>query len=316
MKKLVRRILSPFEGHISAELFWMILKYIRARKLNPGLRSLRWIIRKSVESLVNRMKVVRDDNSFANESATIQEILEKLQIQNKYLVDIGAADGISQSSTSLFLNKFAWGGALFEYEAENFSRLAFLYSDRKDLILCKGKVTPLNISKLLLGLDIPKNFGLLNIDIDSYDLAVLRRLLDAEFRPQVISMEINENFGPEFYFEVIWDEDHSWKSDHFFGCSIAAAASTLEVYGYVLVKMEYNNGIFVHRDHSDLFALPISLTAAYRDGYLNKTNRLELFPWNQDMEFMHADLPSKEKILRVMELFSEYSGKYIIKEIS
>lgn len=315
MKTAIRKLISPMEKYLFAELIWMGFKYTKKRRENPLLKPLSWMIRKNVEILINRMKIVRKDNSFANEAGTLEEILKKLDLQSQYLVDIGAADGIRQSSTAHFLNNRGWIGALFEYDPDSFSRLAYLYNDRQDITLCKSKVTPLNTPKLLEALNVPQDFGYLNIDIDSYDLAVLRAMLDAGFKPSIISMEINENFGPEFYFEVTWNENHSWNGDHFFGCSLAAAMSTLSGYGYVLVKMEYNNAIFVGLKDSSRFELPSDLKQAYLEGYLNKKNRLDLFPWNHLLEFMHSNLPSQEKIKKIEYLFREYSGHYILKEL-
>lgn len=314
MKPFIRKILAPFERYIAIELIWMILKYQKAKLIKPNLYSLKWLIRKDIELLINRLKIIRTDNSFANESATIAEIVNKLAINRKYLVDIGAADGIRQSPTALFLNELGWEGSLFEYDPDSFARLAFLYNHRQDLSLCKTKITPFNTAEILTALNVPKNFGYLNIDIDSYDLSVLRAMLDSDFRPSIISMEINENFGPEYYFEVKWNENHTWKADHFFGCSLTAANSTLATYNYVLVKMEYNNAIFVTRQESSSFKLPTDMKQAYLEGYLNKKDRLDLFPWNQDLEFMHSELPSSEKIKKIEDLFHEYSGHYILKE--
>ncbi len=316
MKKIIHKLLAPFERFIVAELLWMVSKYLRTNSKDSKLKPLRWLVRKSLESLINRMKLVRGDNSFANESIELKKILDTLDIEDNYLVDIGAADGIRQSSTSMFINEYGWSGTLFEYDAESFARLAFLYNDRKDLFLCKSKVSPLNIASLLQGLNVPQTFGYLNIDIDSYDLSVIRNMFESGFKPSVISMEINENFSPDFYFEVLWDENHSWNSDHFFGCSLAAANSTLTEFGYVLVKMEYNNAIFVKETESKKFNLPSNLVQAYKEGYLDKANRLELFPWNDDLEFMHSDLPIREKIAKIDHLFLNYRGKYILKEIS
>jgi hypothetical protein len=316
MRNSFRKTLQPFEKFISAELIWMGSKYLRARSRNQNVKPLRWLIRKNIELLVNRMKVVREDNSFANESAAIEQIFEKLVIEEKYLVDIGAADGIRQSSTALFLNERGWSGTLFEFDSDSFAKLAFLYSDRNDLQLCKSKVTPGNIEGLLQSLEVPRNFGYLNIDIDSYDLAVLREMLKANFMPLVISMEVNEIFPPQLYFEVLYDEKHSWQGDHFFGCSLAAAEASLRNFGYSLARVEYNNAIFLRKDRSAALQLPGGLEEAYNEGYLNKKDRSELFPWNSSMEFMHSDRSTSEKIDRVNEIFLKYQGKYILKESS
>ena len=315
MRNCFRKTLQPFEKFISAELIWMTSKYLRARSRNQNVKPLRWLIRKNIELLVNRMKVVREDNSFANESAAIEQIFEKLVIEEKHLVDIGAADGIRQSSTALFLNERGWSGTLFEFDSDSFAKLAFLYSDRNDLQLCKSKVTPGNIEGLLQSLEVPRNFGYLNIDIDSYDLAVLREMLKANFMPLVISMEINENFPPEIHFEVLYNENHSWESNHFFGCSLSAATSALEKFGYSLIRVEYNNAFFVRDIDAPLFSLPPSLSHAYNDGYLHREDRIELFPWNTDMEFLHSDSSIDTKIDEVNRLFNKYIGKYLIQAV-
>ena len=314
MRNCFRKALQPFEKFILAELIWMMSKYLRARSRNQKIKPLNWLIRKNIELLVNRMKIVREDNSFANESAAIEQIFEKLVIDEKYLVDIGAADGIRQSSSAVFLNERGWSGSLFEYDSDSFSKLAFLYSDREDLQLCNSKITPMNISGLLEHLGVPKNFGFLNIDIDSYDLSVVREILNSGFSPHAISMEINENFPPEIQFEVLFDDNHSWESNHFFGCSLSAANTTLVSLGYVLVKVEYNNAIFIRGIDAAKFLLPDNIKQAYNDGYLNRDNRNQLFPWNRDMEFLHSEHSTQEKIREVNKLFLRYDQKYLISE--
>ncbi|CAM8619669.1 hypothetical protein MCEMSE18_00029 [Candidatus Planktophila versatilis] len=312
MKKTVRGVLELFEKFIFAEFIWLTVKYLRRSKTYPNLQPLGWVIRKSIELLVNRLKVVRNDNSFANESEIIRNILSKIDLSDNFLVDIGAADGIRQSSTSHFLNKLGWTGALFEFNPDSFSRLSFLYNDRDDLLLCKTKITPENVSPLFHGIGIPKKFSFLNIDIDSYDLSVLRSLLGNGFRPSLISMEINESFPPEINFEVLYSESHIWQGDHFFGCSLTAANSCLTEFGYVLACMEYNNAIFVLEEFSPIIRRSGNLMEIYNIGYRNKPNRKELFPWNADMEFMLSDIPTQEKIDAIDKLFTQYEGKYSI----
>lgn len=292
----------------------MLYKYLIPSRRDSSLKTLGWLIRKSAELLVNRLKVVRIDNSFANETETIEKILSKLTIECNFLVDIGAADGVRQSSTVSFFNRLDWNGALFEYDSESFAKLAFLYNDRSDIKLCKSKVTPANIVGLLESMGVPKNFGFLNIDIDSYDLSVIREILNSGFTPFVISMEINESFPPEIMFEVLYEENHAWESNHFFGCSLSSANATLESLSYVLVKVEYNNAIFVKESDALKFSLPISLEQAYYEGYLNREDRTQLFPWNTIMEFLHSSISTQEKIKMVDELFSQYRQRYVITE--
>ena len=315
MTKTIKKIFLPFERFITVELLWMTFKYLIARQSNHSLKPFSWLVRKNTETLINRTKIVRKDNSFANESETLEAIFTNINVQERFLVDIGASDGIRQSSTSLFLVKYGWKGALFESQADSFSKLAFLYNDRNDLQLYKGKVTPANISGLLEHMSISKNFGFLNIDIDSYDLAVLREMLEYGFNPSVISMEINEIFPPEIYFEVLFEPEHSWNGDHFFGCSLAAANVTMLALGYSLVRVEYNNAFFVRKNETSAIVNSLNINDAYSDGYRSRKDRHQLFPWNLDVEYLHSNLSTVEKIDRIQNMFSGYKGKYILHEI-
>jgi hypothetical protein len=239
----IKKWLAPLEDIQFLETSWLTLKYYRAKKSNKSLPSISFILLKAVELFTNRLKIVRKDNSFAGEHLILAKTMADLDIANGYLVDIGAADGIRQSSTVGFLNSSGWEGTLFEYSSDSFSRLAFVYNDSQKINLAKAKVTPKNVVALFEGFDIPRNFEYLNIDIDSYDLSILRELIDSGYRPKIISMEVNEKFPPNIYFEVLYSPDHAWKGDHFFGCSLSAAHESLGPRGYRLQNLEYNNAI-------------------------------------------------------------------------
>lgn len=309
MGRRIKRWLSPLEDFQLLETTWLSLKYRKARKSNKSLPRLSFIFLKSVELFTNRLKIVRKDNSFAGEHSILAETMKKLDIGDGYLVDIGAADGIRQSSTVGFLSGSNWRGTLFEYNPESFSRLAFLYNDSQRVNLAKVKVTPVNLAPLFEGIGIPERFEYLNIDIDSYDLSILRELIDSGYRPSIISMEVNEKFPPNIYFEVLFSEDHSWNGDHFFGCSLTAAYENLQPRGYELVVMEYNNAIFIDSTSFLSGSLMTDLNKFYRNGYLTKNDRKELFPWNQDMEIIQ-ELEPKDVLQYLNKKFISYKGKY------
>ena len=307
MRNQVKRWLAPLEDMQILETTWLLLKYSRARKSNKELPTLKYIFIKTIELFTNRLKIVRKDNSFAGEHQILVETMKSQNINNGYLVDIGAADGIRQSSTVGFLTDPAWEGTLFEYHSEAFSRLAFLYNDSHRVNLAKTKVTPLNVGALFEGFNIPKEFDYLNIDIDSYDLSILRVLIDTGFRPKIISMEVNEKFPPNIYFEVLYSSEHTWSGDHFFGCSLTAAYESLANRGYKIHSLGYNNAIFV-----DNFSIPLKeedLEIIYKRGYLQKKDRKKLFPWNDNIEILQH-LTSGESENYLNKLFEAYRGKY------
>lgn len=309
MMPRLKRILSPLEKFLVIETLWLMLKYANNRRQDKNLKSLYWLIKKTIQMFANRLKVVRKENSFAGEGKILQETMNKLGISGGYLVDIGAADGIRQSSTSEFLKLNTWQGALFELNPESFSRLAFLYCSSDSVSLAKIKVTPDNVVKIFEGMEVPQTFEYLNIDVDSYDLSILRTLLDAGYRPEIISMEVNEKFPPNIYFEVLYTKDHFWRGDHFFGCSLTAAHETLSRRGYSLDSLEYNNAIFVDSKMALVKESEINLLTIYQNGYLLKSDRKALFPWNKDFENIHS-LDSNTAIKFLNEKFAAYAGLY------
>ena len=251
------------------------------------------------------------DYSFAGEAAHLKILFETLGILKGYVVDIAASDGVSHSCTVQFFRDPNWAGLAIEMRPDKFAQMAYAYADFENVQLAKCRVTPGNVVALLQGHEVPPDFALLNLDIDSYDLFVLEQILVAGFKPQVISMEINENIPPPVFFSVLYDKDHYWPGDHFFGCSAVAASETVKPYGYILESIQYNNAIFVSEDVSLGKIQDQSVTEAYFNGYLNKADRRNLFPWNKDVENVH-ELSADKKVLFFERLFDKYKGKFVI----
>lgn len=184
MIKWIKAILSPLNKFMALEFVWLFAKYLVKRKQMNNFPRINLIFRRSIKLIVNKLKIIRFDNSFAGETQEILNILNQIDDQCHYLVDIGASDGITQSSTVKFLVDYNYSGLLFEYDPKNFSKLAFLYDDRNDINLAKIKIAPYNIVLLMKSYAVPQDFTLLNLDIDSYDLEVLRSLLMGGFVPK------------------------------------------------------------------------------------------------------------------------------------
>jgi hypothetical protein len=252
------------------------------------------------------------DGSYAGEFTHLDKLLMILGIHGGYVVDIAAADGYTQSSTLGFFKREAWAGLAVEMDPRRFATLAFIYSAFPNARLARARVTPINVKSLLEGHEVPKDFDLLNLDIDSYDLYVIEAMLKSEFRPKVISMEINEKIPPPLFFTVDYDESHYWMMDHFFGCSIQAAAATVKPYGYILQNLIYNNAIFVRTDIALDHVADMDTNTAYVNGYQNAPNKQVLFPWNKDVDCWLDNDPEKTFNL-VKEYFSKYEGKFTLK---
>lgn len=252
------------------------------------------------------------ESSFAGERNSLEEIIEDLAFGKGFVVDIAASDGFTQSSTVGLFQRANWGGLAVEMDPVKFSKLAFLYRNFTNTKLANTRVTPFNASELLNAFEVDKDFEVLNLDIDSYDLAVLHSLFISGFLPKVITAEINEKIPSGVYFTVDFDDKHYWKGDHFFGCSIDALSQLANDFGYCLIKVEYNNALFVRNDQMTDKYLNLSAQEAYEKGYKNKENRRELFPWNSDVDYW-LDLSPEELLPEIQRHFADYEGKYTLR---
>jgi hypothetical protein len=250
------------------------------------------------------------DRSFGGEAEQIATYLKRLNLRSGSVVDIAASDGVTLSCTIQLFRQPQWSGLAVEFDATKFSKLAYVYREFTDVNLARCKVTPDNVVSLLSANEIPKDFTVLNLDIDSYDLFVMAALIDGGYRPRLVSMEINEKIPPPLFFTVRFDPNHGWPGDHFYGCSIVAAAETLGQRGYVLAELAYNNAIFVEQDAA-LAAGIVGKTAveAYDSGYRNRPERAELFPWNADVD-PALGMEAQQAEVFFSEKFKAYEGLF------
>jgi hypothetical protein len=279
-------------------------------KTNSGMTS-GVFARRALSLFKNWKKARRGDNSYAGEFEYLQSLLKRLNITGGFLVDIAASDGVHQSCTLGFLSNGGWEGLAVEMDPEKFATLAFIFSQFESVKLARNKVTPENVEAVLVSNAVPRDFTLLNLDIDSYDLTVMEEMLNAGFRPAVISMEVNEKIPPPVYFRVNFDDSHFWKGDHFFGCSLAAAASVMKPHGYKLESLQFNNAVFVREDLAAGIISDRTAEEAYEQGYRNQADRKRLFPWNANVESALGST-AEENVRFFRELFKDYEGKFTL----
>lgn len=178
----------------------------------------------------------------------IDSILKKLQIERGWLVDVGAHDGIFQSSTRHLLFS-GWDALLIEADDERFE---LLLKNTQQFLGCR------TVHRRILYLDaelirakVPNSFDLLCIDIDGQDWWVWRKLLG---KPKVIAIEYNSNFEPGECAVVPEDPEFRWSGDTFYGASAMALWGLGRKKGYTLVgQTPFSNLYFVRNDLAGAF---------------------------------------------------------------
>lgn len=260
------------------------------------------------------LSLVQRDSSlpFSLEAESLRVILMQLKEVKEYCVDTAASNGVHSSATYPFL-KLGWGGLAVEMHPGKFSALSYVYQDLENVVLVRQKITPLNIVAIFDSHNVPQDFGVWNIDIDSYDLLVVKAILESDYRPTLISIEINEKIPFSLYFTVLFNPSHHWRGDHFYGCSLAAAYEEIVPFGYQLIEVKMQNAFFGRIDLVGNNFPKKSVRDAFQEGYLDVENRGALFPWNKDVEYLHHLLP-EDAINEIDSLFHVYSGLYELRK--
>ena len=224
-----------------------------------------------------------EDASFAGEFSAIMSWVHRCGVDLSYVVDIGASDGLSQSSSFPIVWRDKVQATLVEADLFKVFFLAGLYRNHENVNIAHCRITPHNVASALQVFEVPQQPSVLSVDIDSWDLAVVRAIIDSGISPQIISLEVNKKIPAGILFETLYRSDHVWNSDHFYGCSISSAHEALASRGYSLVQLEWNNAIFVRSDCVDA-GLEQDPEDAYQLGYAARESRRHLFPWNADVD--------------------------------
>jgi len=140
--------------------------------------------------------------SQAGEDLFLKDIFATLNKEITWVCEFGAWDGIHLSNTFYFVLHNDANAIYIEGDKNKFQNL---------LNTCKefSKITPINkfidyqhdsnnsLNKILQNTDIPKEFDILSIDIDSVDLEVWEKLSD--YNPICVVIEINNLIPPGIF---------------------------------------------------------------------------------------------------------------------
>jgi len=144
------------------------------------------------------LKFRKNIYSQAGEDGIIEEILKRLSIQDGWFVEFGAWDGKYLSNTYALL-KQGWKGVYIEGDKKKFEDLQKTASEfpNKLFPICAfvGLKGEFLLDSLLSKVNIPSEFEILSIDIDSYDWHVWKSV--EKYSPKIVIIEINSSTPPD-----------------------------------------------------------------------------------------------------------------------
>ena len=138
------------------------------------------------------------------EDGIIHEILTRLKVKNfdsEWCVEFGAWDGTHLSNTFSLVEQ-GWNAIYIEGDSYRFQDLLktahkFSIIIPVEAFVSHYKDNPFSLDNILSSTNLPNDFMLLSIDIDSYDLDVWESL--ENYRPKIVVIEINSSVNPGVY---------------------------------------------------------------------------------------------------------------------
>ena len=252
-------------------------------------------------------KFSRNVYSQNGEDGIISEILDRLNLKNAvelYCVEFGAWDGKKNSNTFALVEK----GCNAVYIEPEFSR----FQDLLNTVVNYPRIIPIqafvaresgdvnSLDKILDTTKIPKNFDLLSIDIDSYDLDVWDSLVN--YYPKIVVIEINSYVPPGIH----WRHGERTPGNTF--------SSTIKVgnaKGYTLV-CHTGNLIFVRKELVNLLEFPTRFVEYPELLFLDRWISRNLFRSpNKVMNFKQLVFSLVDKMFgpKLTKKYSEYKKK-------
>ena len=138
-------------------------------------------------------------NSQHGEDGCINELFKRLDIKDGgWACEFGAADGKWLSNTFNLVQKKNFNCVMIENKISSYEKLletkkkfSKIVAINKRVDYGKGKDT---LDNILKETNIPRDFDLLSIDIDSYDYQVWRDFI--EYKPKLVIIEIHSGIDP------------------------------------------------------------------------------------------------------------------------
>ena len=239
IKKIIKKIFFKLGG-------W---EYIERNLVLEGIRNSKLNIKKDKINTLSEVEF--SVFSQWGEDGIIDWLISKMPNIKKVFLEIGTQD-YKESNTRFLLIKNNWTGYLIDSNKEDIEKI------KKQKIYWKYNVnafnylvTKENINSILNKIKIPKNIGILSIDIDGNDYWILKSIKNLE--ADIIICEYNSILGNKHQLTINYKADFDRTKFHYsnlaFGASIQAFIKLLKK-NYIFIGTSSNgvNAFFLKKN--------------------------------------------------------------------
>ena len=137
----------------------------------------------------------KDVHSQNGEDGIVEELLKRLNIENGWVCEFGAWDGKYLSNTFNLVENKNFKAVFIEGDKEKYKDLLKTVKEFPQIVPIQAMVdhndSSNSLDNLLKQTNIPNDFELLSIDIDSYDYQIWKSF--KEYKPKIVIIEINSS---------------------------------------------------------------------------------------------------------------------------
>lgn len=179
------------------------------------------------------------------EDGVLDEILRRIEVETRTFVEFGTESGVEANCVYL-ADVAGWSGHFLEADHTDFRRLQAKYALNAKVITRQAFVTPDNVQELFAALEVPRDFGVLSIDVDGCDYWIWKSL--TKYRPRVVIIEYNGALPDRPL--VMPRDSPPWTGSGHFGASLRAMRDLATDKGYRFVYSDLcgANAFFVRHD--------------------------------------------------------------------
>ncbi len=181
-----------------------------------------------------------------HEASILRELIRRVD-PPRVFIEIGTETG--HECNCRWLAERDWRGMFIEARADCWLQLVALHKERLARIHCvNAKVTVENLRSLFAPM--PRDLGVLSVDVDGYDYHLLMTAFVNGYRPAIVVVEVNHAAEGEYVME--YDSGWTWDGESpLYGASEASMTALLERNGYVALGTD-STGVNLFAVRGDL----------------------------------------------------------------
>ena len=244
------------------------------------------------------------------EDGIVQYLLNHVPIENKTFIEFGVED-FFESNCRFLMMKDNWQGFVLDGSKQNIKRLQNSYFYwRYDLKAKQAFISRENVNDLLRESEFDQDLGILSIDLDGVDFFIWEAI--DYYKPRILILEYNANFGPDREITVPYRSDFqrtkAHKSNLYWGASLRALEKLSVEKGYCLVGANSTgqNAFFVRKDLIREPLVELGTTKAFRPSLYRESRdengKLTLVPFTDRQRILKGLLVQNTKTGQVEEL--------------